>query len=831
MLNILIIENDISIIDKIVSSVGSVINNINIVTKDSFNLYEIEQSIKEFDILISNFQISKAVREIDEFISIFLIIKDDNSNILLDAIKINIDGYIKTPIDDLSFFTNKLKLKNEAKKRESFRTNKLYNVLNNNIIFSKTNLDGVITEVSDAFCNITGYTKDELIGNTHSILRDTGIPDEIFMYMWSVLSMQDSWKGELKNRKKDGSSYWVSIEISPSFNYKGELIGYESISKDIALQKEIEILNTSLELTINKRTNELKIEKENAQQVLSNILFPILITSRLRRVIVYANQFALDLYDINEKEYINRPLDEIYTLKGGVQDVIDEITQTGRVDSLEKVVTTHSNKTFTALLSVIPISYNNEDCYIGMTIDISKQKQMENQVRDIYNHTRESIEYASLIQGAVLPEKDILSKYFKDSFVYWMPKDTVGGDIWLFNDLRHKDECLLLFIDCTGHGVPGAFVTMIVKAIEKEIILKIKSDRYYDIDVSPAWIMKYFNKSMKTLLKQESRDSKSNVGWDGGIIYYNRRTQILKFAGAETPLFYTDIDNKLNLIKGNRYSVGYKKCDENYKYKETVLEVEEGMKFYCTTDGYLDQNGGEKDFPFGKKRFQNIIKNNHIKNMNFQKRMFLKNMKEYESMVENNDRNDDMTVIAFEIDEKSKHIEIIREEIIKYEGVMSQNVVGASMDNIETKIDNMAIQGVISTITIECCQNMMNYSKNKELDSREIVPAGFIEVQNINNQYYEVTATNIVSIEDKEKIEPKLVDIKSMDKAAIKKRYRELRKSGKNTHQKGGGIGFYEISKISDSIEYSFKNINKEKFYFTLKSVVKQKEKKANIVE
>ncbi|MEA3383424.1 MAG: SpoIIE family protein phosphatase [Campylobacterota bacterium] len=132
-------------------------------------------------------------------------------------------------------------------------------------------------------------------------------------------------------------------------------------------------------------------------------------------------------------------------------------------------------------------------------------------------------------------------------------------------------------------------------------------------------------------------------------MYYNRKDKILKFAGAETPLFYVDNYGEFHTVKGNRYSVGYKKCAMDYEYKETVLEVQEGMKFYCTTDGYLDQNGGAKDFPFGKKRFGNIIKENHKESMAEQQTIFMYEMDEYENAIENNDRNDDMTVIGFEI--------------------------------------------------------------------------------------------------------------------------------------------------------------------------------------
>ena len=452
------------------------------------------------------------------------------------------------------------------------------------------------------------------------------------------------------------------------------------------------------------------------------------------------------------------------------------------------------------------------------TKDLEETKQ---KIEAIHKHTRDAIEYASLIQGAVVSNSSEMQPFFKDYFVTWTPKDTVGGDIWLFNKLRHEDECLLFFIDCTGHGVPGAFVTMIVKAVEREIVSIIKADK--DMNISPAWIMGYFNNAIKQLLKQETKDSISNAGWDGGIIYYNRRTQILKFAGAETPLFYMTTDREFKIVKGNRYSVGYKKCAMDYEYKETIIPVTEGMKFYCTTDGYLDQNGGTKDFPFGKKRFGNIIKEYHNEPMAEIQNIFMMEMMDWEAAIPNNDRNDDMTVIAFEIGKQSEFKEDIIEEIVKYEGVMTQNVIAAAMDNIESKITNMGMMGTVSTITIEYCQNMMNYSKNEDIGSRQIVPAGTIEVQYINDKYYDIIATNVVSVEDKEKIEPKLIEIQALDKAGIKKRYRELRKSGQNTHEKGGGIGIYEIAKVSDSIEYTFTPINEDKYSFTVKSFVKPK--------
>jgi len=272
-----------------------------------------------------------------------------------------------------------------------------------------------------------------------------------------------------------------------------------------------------------------------------------------------------------------------------------------------------------------------------------KVEEAKKKIELIHKHTEESIEYASLIQGALVPQAEVLQTIFHDSFALWRPKDIVGGDIWLFNGLRHEDECLLMVIDCTGHGVPGAFVTMLVKAMEQQITTKIAYDA--DEEVSPAKLMSIFNRTMKKLLKQESVESISNAGFDGAIVYYNKREKILKFSGAETPLFYMHNDT-LKMLKGNRHSVGYKKSDANYEFKEHIISVEEGMQFYLTTDGYLDQNGGDKGFPFGKKRFKKIIENSYKKSMQEQQEIFVNELETYQ---QNEIRNDDVTLIGLKI--------------------------------------------------------------------------------------------------------------------------------------------------------------------------------------
>lgn len=122
-------------------------------------------------------------------------------------------------------------------------------IIDNYLIASKTDLDGIIIDVSKAMCEITGYTKEELIGKNHNIVRHPDIPKEVYKELWETISAGKGWQGEIKNRKKDGSSYWVKTRVSPSFDQKGNIVGYGSIRVDITDKKRVEELSVTDELT------------------------------------------------------------------------------------------------------------------------------------------------------------------------------------------------------------------------------------------------------------------------------------------------------------------------------------------------------------------------------------------------------------------------------------------------------------------------------------------------------------------------------------------------------------------------------------------------------
>jgi len=372
-------------------------------------------------------------------------------------------------------------------------------------------------------------------------------------------------------------------------------------------------------------------------------LLPVLVTGQKSRKILYANKYAESQYEMPLDEIVGSYIDDLYSVDNQQERLIELLTTVGRVENLEQNFKTASGKIFTALLSVTPTMYKNEKAYIGMITDITKQKAIEAEVREIHKHTRESIEYASLIQGALIPNNTLFQSYFKDYFTIWQPKDIVGGDIYLFEQLRHEDECLLMVIDCTGHGVPGAFVTMLVKAVEREIVSHILSDK--NAEVSPAWIMEYFNRTIKILLNQETKSSISNAGWDGQIMYYNKKEKIAKFASARNSIFYIQ-EGEIKEIKGDRHSIGYKDSDIDYKFTEHCVSIDKETTFYISSDGYWDQIGGAKELSFGKKRVKKLLKDIYRKPMLEQKKDFVDTIKEYQGDFET---NDDITVIGIKV--------------------------------------------------------------------------------------------------------------------------------------------------------------------------------------
>jgi len=126
----------------------------------------------------------------------------------------------------------------------------LLNIYDKNVIFSKTDLRGYITHVSDAFCKISGYSKNELIGQNHNIIRHPDMSKKAFKFLWDELKKESTVKLEVKNLKKDGGYYWVNAEFEPDYNKKGKLIGFSAVREDITAKKDVEEIQKEIIFTM-----------------------------------------------------------------------------------------------------------------------------------------------------------------------------------------------------------------------------------------------------------------------------------------------------------------------------------------------------------------------------------------------------------------------------------------------------------------------------------------------------------------------------------------------------------------------------------------------------
>jgi len=282
-----------------------------------------------------------------------------------------------------------------------------------------------------------------------------------------------------------------------------------------------------------------------------------------------------------------------------------------------------------------------EQMMIDFNLMMEKLEQTHADVRKANEHIMESLEYAKKIQSSMLPNPDEVRRFLPDSFVIWMPRDVVSGDIFLIEPVQAG--FLVAVIDCTGHGVPGAFLTMIASSVMRRIIGEEKCQE-------PVQILKRLNFMVKAALRQDTEYAVSDDGMDVALCVVNCEERVLHFAGARLPLFYTENGN-INIIKGDRNNIGYKqskRSDIDFDFTHHIIPVKKGMCFYMATDGFEDQIGSDEQNcelkRLGKKRFTELLEENS--GLSFENRRE-RLLEVFEAYRRGNVRQDDVTVVGF----------------------------------------------------------------------------------------------------------------------------------------------------------------------------------------
>jgi serine phosphatase RsbU (regulator of sigma subunit) len=248
---------------------------------------------------------------------------------------------------------------------------------------------------------------------------------------------------------------------------------------------------------------------------------------------------------------------------------------------------------------------------------------------------QDSIEYAKMIQQTILPDDSEISMTLDDYFIIWKPRDIVGGDLYWMR--KFDDGFTIVVGDCTGHGVPGALMTMAVNSILDRVV----DDLCHD---DPALILKELNQLMYQTLSRGSGKLDLKDGMDAGVIYVSNQGKIL-YSGARISLFVIE-GGESSEIKGISYTIG---TDAEHKGKDFVnhrLRLNPGTSFYMATDGFKDQIGGERRLPFGKKGMLAVLKSIQQCLMEEQKQIIWST---YENYKKDEILRDDVTMFGFRL--------------------------------------------------------------------------------------------------------------------------------------------------------------------------------------
>lgn len=288
------------------------------------------------------------------------------------------------------------------------------------------------------------------------------------------------------------------------------------------------------------------------------------------------------------------------------------------------------------------LSAKNNEISLQKQVIEDQHKFVKNQNVQITEQNEQitsSIQYAKRIQEALLPPDTLIKEAINDSFVFFKPKDIVSGDFYWFKKIGKN--IVFAAADSTGHGVPGAFMSMLGIAFMNEIV----TEEFHNSDsCSASLILDDLREKVKNTLRQTGEDDQTKDGMDMSLILLNTETLVLQYSGAYNPLYI--VRNKiLTEVSADKMPVGvYLKDKEAFTNKKAQLHL--GDTLYMFSDGYYDQFGGETGRKFMKKRFRELLEEISEKEMSEQKQILENTFYDWKG---ENEQADDILVVGIKL--------------------------------------------------------------------------------------------------------------------------------------------------------------------------------------
>ena len=439
--------------------------------------------------------------------------------------------------------------------------------------------DGSVRYISPSVERILGYSSNEMIGkkdivNVHDEYKE--VAEKMFAELLD--NPYQSVTVQYVYHRKDGGTIWL------------EATG-NNFLQDPAIKG---IILNSRDITERRRAEQEERMRSQMQALSENS--PDLITRLNSDGDVFYINPVIEEYTGNKPEhFLKKNIAEVEFNDNIVSQwlqILDQVKEQKEKISAEMDFPSVLGDRIMQL-NAIP-EYNGDASTIESVLivshDITSRKLIELEIQTKNKKITESINYAKRIQGAILPNNRVINQVLPESFIMYKAKDVVSGDFPWFMPMG--DELYIAAVDCTGHGVPGALISLIGYFLLNDIV---RSRKITD----PGVILDQLDEGVTQTLRQDRDDSQTKDGMDIALCKINLAKGEVEYAGAHRPLYTITSKGELDEIKGNKFPIGGGIYKNQTKFTNTKIKVNKGDSIYFCSDGFPDQFGGPDNRKFG----------------------------------------------------------------------------------------------------------------------------------------------------------------------------------------------------------------------------------------
>lgn len=520
------------------------------------------------------------------------------------------------------------------------------------------NISQALKSVNDAIEIAEPLNAEEVLLTSYKILHMIYTKDNNTAKAQKYNELHKALNEKLQEQEKERKQLMLKkqLEIEKNEEEIKTLLAEEERKSVESERKENEIKLKEKELVLLKRDQELReieyknqlLEKERTEQALALARQQLETEKKNRELISLEKEKELQNLELKRKALEDEKQKKAIQLLEADKKLQDE----------QLKYTYWMFGLFAVILSIIIISFiqkrkankllkaqqlqitdQNDELQQNMEELQATQEELESQKEQLEVQHRKitfSIQYAQRIQSSILPSNSLMNRLFPENFVTYLPKDIVSGDFYWMEEIKGKK--ILSIVDCTGHGVPGALMSMIGSTTLNEIISQ-------NGVTDPAETLNKLHEGIRSKLSQE--ESQNHDGMDLGICVMetngNEKVK-LTYAGAKHTLYIMN-DGELLEIDGDRKSIGGANTAAQRNFTNKTLELSKGATLYLTTDGYIDQNCPDRK-RFNKKRFKSLIEEVSHLDLQAQQELFEKALADHK---QNAEQRDDITVIAVKV--------------------------------------------------------------------------------------------------------------------------------------------------------------------------------------